>query len=263
MAPPLRAQSSTINFTRTRDAWLTNVLGIESWNVSTTNLIEGSNALDISASFRGAAFLTARVPTNNIQVVKRLIELGFYVVDTALTLEFDSRLISETEHRSPIFRSSWAVDDAASEDADSVGLIASRALTTSRFHLDPAIPSEVASAIKSEWARNLVMGRRGIRCRIFRDSGGVKGFLGVVEGTGNQGILVIDLIAVSPESQGTGVGAALVRDFLELAQAHGVPAQVGTQAANTSAVRFYQRLGFTLTSATYVMHAHASTEGLS
>jgi GNAT superfamily N-acetyltransferase len=132
-----------------------------------------------------------------------------------------------------------------------------------RFHLDPAIPSGVASAIKSEWARNLALGRRGMRYRIVRDAGGVISFPGVAEGRGSQRILSVDLISVSPESQGSGVRTALVRDFQDRAQTDGIPAQVGTQAANTSPVRFYERLGLTLTSAKSAMHAHALTEVLS
>jgi len=239
---------------------LSDVLGVECWDVSSASQIETPAAPDLTEPLAGPAFFTAKVPARNIHTVKRLTEFGFYLVDTALTLQFESREIIGSVHPSSPDRLIWTVTDAAPEDADSLGQIASRAFTSSRFHLDPGISSEAASAIKSEWARSLAWGRRGIRCRVVRGTNGVEGFLGVVEGRGNQRILTIDLIAVSPDSQGHGVGAALVRDFLVIAHTEGALAQVGTQAANTSAARFYEGLGFALTSATYVMHAHVPTE---
>jgi ribosomal protein S18 acetylase RimI-like enzyme len=160
----------------------------------------------------------------------------------------------------PLNESKWEVSAATRADSDSIASIAAVALTTSRFHLDPGIPSATASFVKSEWARNLALGRRGNGCRVIRRADGVRGFLGVVEGKGDEMVLTIDLIAVRPEAQGQGIGAALVRDFLEIAHAHGALAQVGTQVANTAAVRFYERLGFTLTNAEYVMHAHVPTK---
>ena len=260
MAKPHWSQFSTEFFTRTRDDWLTDVLGVESWNVSSGTQTEAPAAPNLTEPLAGPAFLTAKVPAGDIHTVKRLSELGFYLVDTALTFQFESREMPESVHRSWPDRLNWIVTDATPEDADPLGQIASRAFTSSRFHLDPGISSEAASAIKSEWSRSLALGRRGIRCRVVRGASGVEGFLGVVESRGNQRILTIDLIAVDPDSQGHGVGAALVRDFLVLAQAEGALAQVGTQAANTSAARFYEGLGFALTSVTHVMHAHVPTE---
>jgi ribosomal protein S18 acetylase RimI-like enzyme len=260
MSPLHGARSSSDSFTRTRDTWLTDVLGVEAWSVDHATHPEGSAVIALTEPFAGPAFLTAKVPAHDTLTVKRLIELGFHLVDTALTLRLDSRRVPESVYQPSPDTPIWSVSDATPEDADSVGLIASEALITSRFHLDPGIASEVASAIKSAWARSLALGHRGIGCRVVQDVNGVQGFLGTVQGKDGQGILIIDLIAVRPESQGRGAGAALVRDFLSRAQGQGALAQVGTQAANTKAVRFYERLGFTLASATYVLHAHVLTE---
>lgn len=260
MAQPHWSQFSREFFTRTRDDWLTDVLGVESWNVFSATQIEAPAAPDLTEPLAGPAFLTAKVPARNIHTVQRLSELGFYIVDTALTFRFESRDIPASVHRSAPDRLIWTVTDATPDDADSVGLIASEALTTSRFHLDPGITAARASMIKSAWARSLALGHRGIGCRVVRDANGVQGFLGTIQGKDGQGIFIIDLIAVRSDSQGRGAGAALVRDFLIRAQAQGVLAQVGTQAANIAAVRFYERLGFTLVSTTYVMHAHVQAE---
>lgn len=242
---------------KTRDSWLSGVMGVECWIVSRAAPIE---SLASDGTIAGPAFLTAKTAAQDIGSVKQLTQLGFYPVDTALTFQFDSRALSKLDLQSRRDSSRWIVTDARMDDADSIGLIASRALTTSRFHLDPDIPSEMASAIKVHWARSLALGQRGIGCRVIRGDDGVMGFLGVVEIRRKVRTLAIDLIAVDPKAQGDGVGTALVRDFLLLAQAKGAAAQVGTQASNSRAARFYEGLGFFLTAATYVMHAHVSRE---
>ena len=260
MAAHPGASASTEAFTRIHDSWLTSALGVDSWIVNSSSPSEGLLTPNLSQPVPAPAFLTAKVPAHDIQTVRQLAQLGFYLVDTALTLQLKSHLVSGSVPRSSDESPEWEVSDATPEDADAVGQIAGRALTKSRFHFDPNIRPEVASAVKSEWAKGLALGHRGIGCRVVRDANGIQGFLGIVEGEDGEGVFVIDLIAVHPEVQGLGVGTALVCDFLGLAQANGALPQVGTQAANTSAVRFYERLGFTLTKATYVMHAHLSME---
>lgn len=55
--------------------------------------------------------------------------------------------------------------------------------------------------------------------------------------------LHIDLL---PEVQGRGFGRVLIRTFLDALRARGVPGvHLGVSAENTSAIRFYERLGFT------------------
>ncbi len=263
MASPPSAPSSLDSLPKTRDNWLTHVLGLECWNVSNTTRREAHRTSVSIEPVTGPAFLTAKVEVRHIDAVKRLTELGFHLVDTTLTLQCDPRLALKFVRDYSNHVPNWEVVDATPRDADSVASTATAALTTSRFHLDPEVPAETASFVKSEWARSLALGSRGIRCRVVRQTGGVSGFLGAIASEGDRDILTIDLIAVRPEWQGRGVGAALVRDFLILAQAQGALARVGTQVANTAAVRFYEGLGFSLANCMYVLHAHIPAEDLS
>ena len=58
-------------------------------------------------------------------------------------------------------------------------------------------------------------------------------------------VAVIHLVAVSPDKQGAGLGAQMVRSAIELARAKGMKAiRLETTASNTPAHRFYERLGF-------------------
>ena len=68
-------------------------------------------------------------------------------------------------------------------------------------------------------------------------------------------LAVIGLIAVDPATQGSGVGARLIRGVFDFALLHGCSAvHVATQLENTGACRFYERTGFTELSRQYVLH---------
>jgi len=133
-------------------------------------------------------------------------------------------------------------------------------MTTSRFHLDPQFPSKTAAHLKSEWARNLVNGLRGTSCIVAKEGSELVGFLATLDRDGSVPLSVIDLVAVAPGHQGRGIGGLLVCDWLRDAREREKHPVVGTQAANVAAVRFYECLGFTLTDAHYVMHAHGGKD---
>jgi len=79
------------------------------------------------------------------------------------------------------------------------------------------------------------------RLRVVRDDG--IGAYAITGRAGRNGYL--QRLAVSPELQGTGIGAALVVDALRwLKRSRVLHAWVNTQKSNTRALRLYQRLGF-------------------
>ena len=87
------------------------------------------------------------------------------------------------------------------------------------------------------------------------------GFLAVIAGTFEGATArTIDLIAVSDERQGEGVGRALVLRFLEESTGLADVATVGTQTANEAAIRFYERLGFTVAATAYDLHGHVGLD---
>lgn len=215
-------------------------------------------------------FAYAKVPTHQTTDVADLASLGFVVVDTQLVFTLTPTILSDvawnlvetkaTDAAEPV-EVSWA--DGVG-DVEAVGRLAERSFRCSRFHLDPQIPDHHANRIKQAWAANLAAQRRGNGCLVARIDGGVVGFLGVVlVGSGDETTAVIDLIAVSPAYQGRQIGRLLVGRFAEWAigQAAG-KLVVGTQAANVMSVRFYESLGFRLSSSAYVLHRHANERSL-
>jgi ribosomal protein S18 acetylase RimI-like enzyme len=59
--------------------------------------------------------------------------------------------------------------------------------------------------------------------------------------------LVVD-IALMPDHRGTGVGGALMKQFMAEADAAAVPVRVTVATNNPGSLRFHQRLGFRITS---------------
>ncbi len=226
------------------DVWLTARLGCAAWKVETGGRGAPLGTLDSAEPL----FAYARIPTADVRALWRLGRNGFRVVDVALTLE---GAIASTGVGA-------AVRFARPADRETVARIAGTAFRYSRFHLDPLIPSEIANAIKSEWAANYFNGKRGDGMVVAERDGRVAGFLQLLWEADER--LLIDLIAVDPADQGQGIG----RDMIRFASQYGTGdhrrpkrIKVGTQAANTSSVRLYESLGLCLVNAQYVLHYHA------
>jgi GNAT superfamily N-acetyltransferase len=140
-----------------------------------------------------------------------------------------------------------------------VEAIAGSAFRYSRFHLDPQIPKSLADKVKAVWAGNWFAGQRGDGMVVAEDAGQVAGFLQLLW-SGEQ-CLVIDLVAVRPQSARKGLSRAMIG----FAQANGTGDArraagmiVGTQAANVPSVRLYESLGFRLRQTKFVLHHHGA-----
>ena len=81
------------------------------------------------------------------------------------------------------------------------------------------------------------------------------GFLAVIRRVATR---VIDLIAVDPDHRDKGLGRDLVARFMSDSESTAERVQVGTQAANLGAVRFYERLGYVVDETAYDLHMHVS-----
>ena len=207
----------------------------------------------------GRYFFEAKVPVGQGARTEDLIRRGFSLIDTSLTLRREDSCgeYSPVCADSRLSRSDGLYISAVRpEDAIAVASIASGAFKYSRFHLDPRFPNECARRIKGEWARNLASGRRGEGCLVARRGNRVVGFLGYLRPMQQDAPIVIDLGAVDPSEQGTGVGKEIVATFLTSANNDRREVIVGTQAANRPSVRLYEDWGLRLDSADYVLHGH-------
>ncbi|WP_096701986.1 GNAT family N-acetyltransferase [Magnetospirillum sp. 15-1] len=207
------------------------------------------------ACLTGAVFITAKVACTDMARAFALQDLGFRVVDTALT--FDAGRL-DAPAADPRVRFARPGDEAA------VRAVAGQSFLYTRFHLDPVLPDALAHRVKAEWAGNYFGGKRGDGMVVAEVDGAVAGFLQLL--WDQQGRLVIDLIATHPRATRRG----LARAMIGFAQANGTGDArrptgllVGTQAANIPSARLYEGLGLKFHGAAQVLHHHGSAPGYS
>ncbi len=124
-------------------------------------------------------------------------------------------------------------------DIEAVARMTAHGITRSHLHADVRLPVERTRELYERWAINDVTGRaQGVF--IARVGETVAGYISVLTRDGNA---ILDLVVVSPERRGLGIGGQLVAACCRWATASAHPALVGTQADNP-ALRLYARAGF-------------------
>jgi GNAT superfamily N-acetyltransferase len=235
------------------DRWLSSVLGYNVIKVTLplNGMPGGINNQMLKRSEGGKCLLYTKVPVFEIDTVRDLTRLGFYVVDVNVTFECVPAR-TDVLHGPDVH-----ICLVTPEHEAAVLDIAQNCFRFSRFHLDPKIEPQLANAVKREWIANYIRRQRGEKLLVALVNGQPAGFLAVllVEGKGSI-VGVIDLIGVSVDYQRHGVGQALINAFLEDMAGRVSLVNVGTQAANIPSMRLYAKCGFLVSSASHVLHAH-------
>lgn len=225
------------------DAWLSGLMGVRCRHLSVPGV-----AADIPDLAGEAGFIDAKAPAARVDLVNRLEDGGFRLIDVNLRLVLPAGAAPAAAVAPAI-----EVRFAQPGDRDGVAALARGAFRWDRFHRDPHIPPGVADSIKAAWAANFFAGARGDWMVTAVCGGTVAGFLQLLGGSGDG--LTIDLIATGQEWRGRGVARAMIA-FAAAQCRPGVPVITGTQAANEESLRLYQRMGFQVTAASYILHRH-------
>lgn len=197
------------------------------------------------------AFIFTKIPVTSPDVLRKLLILGFQVVDINVTLERKPESLAKNGGSDCIVRI------ANPEECEAVTEIAGTCFTRSRFHQDPKIPKSLANTIKRKWVENYFTGERGECILVAEVSGKPAGFLAIINmRTGNQAVRIIDLIGVHPEFQGRGIGTQTVNFFISDSVGKYDLLRVGTQIINLPSLHLYEKAGFCISDSTYVLHAH-------
>ncbi len=224
----------------TYDAWLSDRLAKPAYHL--TGAAGNLSLPDLPA---GDIFVDAKISVANLSELWHLQQMGFRLVDTSLQLV------------RPAAGCEVAVDGirfARPDDAAAVKALARTAFQHHRFYNDPDISRDNASRIKEAWAGNFFLGQRGRWMVVADGPTGMAGFLQLLPDQEER--LIIDLIAVAATRRGQGLGRAMTAFAAARCLERPAAMKVGTQIANTTALTFYSRLGFQVTSAAYVLHLH-------
>lgn len=234
-----------------RDDWLSEVLRRPVWRVELSDS-EPDTAMDLEDSRRGFYYVKIPVCSSRVQEFSRA---GYRLVTTAVTMERNDP--------EPNFDTGFAYDlrPASAKALEELWL---RQPWTwfryDRFHADPELSPEDGDAVKRLWLWSYRKGERGDEVLLARTRPElcgyppkVCGFLCVQNASAEP---TIDLVAVHPETQGTGVGASLVSEFL-LRWGRKL-CRVTTQLTNRESIRLYERFGFRFETAHHVLHRHVN-----
>lgn len=182
-------------------------------------------------------FLYAKIPSENLALCNQLIGEQYNLVDISLLFEQKTPVNFDA-------KKNLAVDFVKKIEEKEIIDIAYQSFIFSRFHQDTRIPKNVADQIKADWVKNYFLGLRGDNMIAAHVDGKVVGFLLLIHQN------TIDLIAVLSGFQKQGIATALM-GFAN--QKVGL-LKAGTQLNNHGSMIMYQRSGFFLTQAHYVLH---------
>ena len=225
------------------DNWLTEMLGRPAYHVLSPNTISQS---DLPSKNN---FLDARVAVSSIKDLHHLEALDFRLVETNL------QLIRKPAPFATYFSNCRF---AIPSDEIAVRTIASTSFFYDRFHLDPDITTAASNNLKSQWAGNFFAGKRGDWMVVALENHLVCGFLQLIQI--DYYTICIDLIAVSPNNQGRGIAMAMIAFAASVCLDRPATLAAGTQIANTPSLALYNKLGFVMKTAQYVLHLHTSAD---
>lgn len=191
----------------------------------------------------GVRLMFCRQPEGS-PAVEPLRMIGFRQVETLITYE---AAVPPTAVAFP-----RSVEQAQARDLEDCAMIARGSFTWDRYHQDADIPRSVGDRIKEQWVRNAFAGRADHILVTRTATGTVGGFLLLLR---QQSIGVVDLVAVTPECRGQGLGKALLLGAL--ATLADTPAEVlraGTQETNGSSAAMYLGSGFRPVAKQFTFH---------
>lgn len=240
--------STPCNIRLIHDRWFSEIFGHDVFNL----LVQKAEAIKhhdihrtIDAVFKKKPlFIYTKIPVGAVACAKEVEKAGFYLVDTNIV--FEKKIVTKTKSHSENIRF------AHPDDSEVVGRIAQTSFIYSRFHMDPKISTKTANIIKTQWAMNYFLGKRGDAMVIAEDQERPCGFLQLL--FKNQ-VIIIDLVAVDEKRRKKNIA----RNMITFAQNQlkGFECiHAGTQVANIPSLRLYESLGFRIAEAFYVFHYH-------
>ena len=129
---------------------------------------------------------------------------------------------------------------ASTYDADTCSNIAQNCFTHDRYHTDQYLDNKIADQSKYAWAQNNILGRSDLNFVIQLEDQ-IVGFISCLQ---EDNLATIDLVGVSTEAQGKGIGTILINAVISHYTNSVSAIRVGTQLNNEASIRLYNSTGF-------------------
>jgi GNAT superfamily N-acetyltransferase len=184
-------------------------------------------------SEEGHKHASVRVNREEAGRIAALEKAGFRRVETLITLVYTGSAPDSSDPR---------ISDCVPGDRASILALSQGVFDETRYALDPWMPEGTADRVVAAWVENNLKGRAD-RTWVAKVDGETAGFLSSLWRP-DEGLAVIDLIAVGERFERQGLGRALALAMVSHYFNKATRISVGTQATNSSALALYQRTGF-------------------
>jgi ribosomal protein S18 acetylase RimI-like enzyme len=210
-------------------------------------------------SLGGPAFAFTRVQSSDVALCETVCHNGFYPVELTLGISMPLRRFAGA-HARAARRAQLRTATAA--DIPAISALAGGAFWADRFHLDPHLPKELSDKRYAQWVE------RGFRdhdslfvyeqLAAASEDPTLLGFYLVRGEPGGE--VELSLAGVETRYRGTGVGALMYEDMLEMCREAGYRvATTSISATNLDVVNLFLGLGFTVRSAQLTLHVFLDT----
>ncbi len=192
-----------------------------------------------------ARCIIARIDATSSKIIRACENVGFRIFDFGCIF---SRIGSKTMENSEI-------DAATPSDVWALIKMSSNIYSEDHFHQDEQFQRGAVNGMYGLWIRNLFYNDL-TDIFVYRSNNEIQGFVTlrlIPNVNGESKFYVIDLIGVSPEVQGRGVGKHLLRQAIGNVDEN-AKIKVGTQISNTRAMNLYLSCGFSPNSYYATMH---------
>jgi len=178
---------------------------------------------------------------------------GFQLADMLLTFYLNVSLSSTVKN--PESKGSIKVRSFQKGDDVALMQIARTAFRNDHFHRDSRFPRFKSDELFAKWAHNSCQGAADHVIVATMENERVIGFIACkIEKLEKSNYGVIDLVAVSPQHQGKGVGTILTTEAINWFADRVETVFVGTQANNKASIRTYEKVGFRLFNTELTFH---------
>lgn len=221
-----------MKFRLNSDTWLEKILKRKCYNLE----LDEKNGKKFSSFPTG--FITCKLNSNHFEESFFLQSKKFIFIDNQLTFRCKFQKMKSKKN----------CGLAISDDKDRI-LELSKFLDNSRFNIDKNISSQESKMIKKCWVSNFFNGQRGDGLIVYKEKNTINGFLLYLR---KEHYVIIDLIVVNPKTRMKDIGKNMIYFLSSLYE--GSDIQAGTQSSNSTAITFYQKLGFKLSSSKIILH---------
>jgi len=178
---------------------------------------------------------------------------GFQLADVLITFYLNVSLPSAVKN--PKLEGPIKVRPFQKGDDAALMQIARAVFRNDHFHRDSRFPQPKSDELFVKWTYNSCQGAADHVLVAATENEKPIGFITCkIEELGKSNYGVIDLVAVSPQHQGKGVGTILTREAINWFADRVDTVFVGTQANNKASIRTYEKVGFRLFNTELTFH---------